>query len=73
MLTHLHVASHKPNVDRFAAWANLRPRGLPRHGILTGAYSMDALIQWGGYILLVGIVFAETGLLLDASSRGIRC
>jgi membrane-associated protein len=34
------------------------------HGILTGAYSMDALIQWGGYILLVGIVFAETGLLV---------
>jgi len=25
---------------------------------------MDALIQWGGYILLVGIVFAETGLLV---------
>jgi membrane-associated protein len=34
------------------------------HGILTGAYSIDALIQWGGYILLVGIVFAETGLLV---------
>ena len=34
------------------------------HGILTGAYTMDALIQWGGYILLVGIVFTETGLLV---------
>jgi membrane-associated protein len=34
------------------------------HGILTGAYSIDALIQLGGYILLVGIVFAETGLLV---------
>ncbi len=32
--------------------------------IVTGAYSMDALIQWGGYILLVGIVFTETGLLV---------
>jgi membrane-associated protein len=32
--------------------------------ILTGAYTMDALIQWGGYILLVAIVFTETGLLL---------
>jgi membrane-associated protein len=34
------------------------------HGILSGAYTMDMLIQWGGYILLVGIVFAETGLLI---------
>jgi membrane-associated protein len=34
------------------------------YGILTGAYSMDALIQWGGYILLVAIVFTETGLLV---------
>jgi membrane-associated protein len=34
------------------------------HGILTGAYSLDALIQWGGYILLVAIVFTETGLLV---------
>jgi membrane-associated protein len=34
------------------------------HGILSGAYTMDMLIQWGGYILLVGIVFAETGLLV---------
>jgi len=32
--------------------------------ILTGAYSLDALIQWGGYILLVVIVFTETGLLV---------
>ena len=32
--------------------------------ILTGAYTMDALIQWGGYILLVAIVFTETGLLV---------
>jgi membrane-associated protein len=34
------------------------------HGILTGAYTLDALIQWGGYILLVAIVFTETGLLV---------
>jgi membrane-associated protein len=29
-----------------------------------GAYSLDSLIRWGGYGLLVAIVFAETGLLL---------
>jgi membrane-associated protein len=34
------------------------------HGILTGAYTLDQLIQWGGYLLLVGIVFTETGLLV---------
>ena len=34
------------------------------YDVVTGAYSMDALIQWGGYILLVGIVFTETGLLV---------
>lgn len=34
------------------------------HGILSGAYTLDALIQWGGYILLVAIVFTETGLLV---------
>ncbi len=34
------------------------------YGILTGAYSLDALILWGGYILLVAIVFTETGLLV---------
>ena len=33
-------------------------------GILTGAYTMDQLIQWGCYILLVAIVFTETGLLV---------
>ncbi len=32
--------------------------------VVTGAYSLDALIRWGGYILLVGIVFTETGLLV---------
>ena len=34
------------------------------HGILSGAYTLDQLIQWGGYALLVGIVFTETGLLV---------
>ena len=34
------------------------------HGILSGAYTLDQLIQWGGYLLLVGIVFTETGLLV---------
>src|SRR6266550_5574805 len=29
-----------------------------------GAYSLDALIRWGGYGVLVAIVFAETGLLV---------
>jgi membrane-associated protein len=33
-------------------------------GLLTGAYSLDDLIRWGGYLLLVAIVFTETGLLI---------
>jgi membrane-associated protein len=33
-------------------------------GILSGAYTLDMLIEWGGYILLVAIVFTETGLLV---------
>jgi membrane-associated protein len=32
--------------------------------LLTGAQSLDALIRWGGYAVLVAIVFAETGLLI---------
>ena len=32
--------------------------------VLSGAYSLDDLIRWGGYIVLVGIVFTETGLLI---------
>jgi len=38
--------------------------------ILTGHYSLDALIQWGGYLLLVAIVFAETGLLIGCFLPG---
>ena len=31
---------------------------------MRGAYSLDSLIQWGGYGVLFAIVFAETGLLV---------
>jgi membrane-associated protein len=34
------------------------------HGIVTGTYTLETLIQWGGYVLLVVIVFTETGLLV---------
>lgn len=33
-------------------------------GVITGAYSLDALILWGGYALMAAIVFTETGLLV---------
>jgi membrane-associated protein len=33
-------------------------------GILSGRYSLDDLIRWGGYVVLVAIVFTETGLLI---------
>jgi membrane-associated protein len=33
-------------------------------GVVTGEQSLDALIRWGGYALLVAIVFTETGLLV---------
>jgi membrane-associated protein len=32
--------------------------------VLTGAHSLDGLIRWGGYALLVAVVFTETGLLV---------
>ena len=34
------------------------------YGVVTGAYSLDAVVRWGGYALLVAIVFTETGLLV---------
>src|SRR5205085_5733339 len=34
------------------------------YGVITGAYSLDAVVRWGGYTLLVVIVFIETGLLV---------
>jgi membrane-associated protein len=33
-------------------------------GVATGAYSLSDLIRWGGYLVLVAIVFTETGLLV---------
>jgi len=33
-------------------------------GVVGGAYSLDDLIRWGGYIVLFAIVFTETGLLV---------
>jgi membrane-associated protein len=38
--------------------------------VLTGGYSLDALIRWGGYILLIAIVFSETGLLVGCFLPG---
>jgi len=32
--------------------------------LITGRYALDDLIRWGGYALLVAIVFTETGLLV---------
>ncbi len=34
------------------------------YGLLTGTQSLEALVRWGGYVLLVAIVFTETGLLV---------
>ena len=33
-------------------------------GLLTGRTGLDDLIRWGGYVVLVAIVFTETGLLI---------
>jgi len=33
-------------------------------GLVGGAYSLDDLIRWGGYVVLFAIVFTETGLLI---------
>jgi membrane-associated protein len=33
-------------------------------GLLTGRNGLDDLIRWGGYVVLVAIVFTETGLLV---------
>ncbi len=32
--------------------------------LLVGTYSLDDLIRWGGYLILVVIIFTETGLLV---------
>jgi membrane-associated protein len=33
-------------------------------GLVSGRYALDDLIRWGGYAVLVAIVFTETGLLI---------
>ena len=33
-------------------------------GLLSGRYALDDLVRWGGYAVLVAIVFVETGLLV---------
>jgi membrane-associated protein len=33
-------------------------------GLLSGRYALDDLVRWGGYAVLVAIVFTETGLLI---------
>jgi len=33
-------------------------------GVLSGRYALDDLVRWGGYLVLVAIVFVETGLLI---------
>jgi len=33
-------------------------------GVVSGAYSLDDLIRWGGYAVLFAIVLTETGLLV---------
>ena len=38
--------------------------------LVTGRYSLDQLIRWGGYALLTGIVFTETGLLVGCFLPG---
>lgn len=32
--------------------------------LATGGYALDDLVRWGGYLILVAIVFTETGLLI---------
>jgi len=32
--------------------------------LVSGRYALDDLVRWGGYVALVAIVFAETGLLI---------
>jgi len=34
------------------------------YDIARGTYSLDDLVRWGGYVILVAIVFTETGLLV---------
>lgn len=38
--------------------------------LLSGRYALDDLIRWGGYAVLVAIVFTETGLLIGCFLPG---
>jgi membrane-associated protein len=38
--------------------------------VLTGRYALDDLVRWGGYTILVAIVFTETGLLIGCFLPG---
>lgn len=38
--------------------------------LATGRYALDDLIRWGGYLVLVAIVFTETGLLIGVFLPG---
>jgi membrane-associated protein len=38
--------------------------------VLTGRYALDDLVRWGGYTVMVAIVFAETGLLVGCFLPG---
>ena len=38
--------------------------------LVTGRYALDDLIRWGGYAVLVAIVFTETGLLVGVFLPG---
>jgi membrane-associated protein len=33
-------------------------------GVISGRYALDDLVRWGGYVVLVAVVFTETGLLV---------
>jgi membrane-associated protein len=38
--------------------------------LLTGRLALDDLVRWGGYVVLVAIVFTETGLLIGCFLPG---
>ncbi|MGH7387913.1 MAG: DedA family protein [Candidatus Rokuibacteriota bacterium] len=38
--------------------------------LVTGRYALDDLVRWGGYVVLVAIVFTETGLLMGCFLPG---
>lgn len=38
--------------------------------LVSGRYALDDLVRWGGYVVLVAIVFTETGLLVGVFLPG---